>query len=278
MEEENKNVEENVQPVETSVEEVKPIEAPVEEPKPVEEKPTEVKKKSNKAQLLIVVVIMLLFVFGCGLYLGKQLFENKNKQQGPVNNINTENVEKPDPVNNNVEPEPPVEEDTKSHKSLKEVDADNVETIFTPQFYNSDYGLVAQLQSDGKTVKLFIDAQTIKNVYDIDILISGEKYMKTITFDKNVKQVFLGGYGHAVGQEILFFVMDDGTVKSVPFYGQLRKIDEGEIFNNIETIEGVTNVVYLYNLTVEKDGHGYYSVGAARKDGTFYDIFEFIYK
>ena len=180
MEEENKSVEENVQPVETSVEEVKPIEAPVEEPKPVEEKPTEVKKKSNKAQLLIVVVIMLLFVFGCGLYLGKQLFENKNKQQGPVNNINTENVEKPDPVNNNVEPEPLVEEDTKSHKSLKEVDADNVETIFTPQFYNSDYGLVAQLQSDGKTVKLFIDAQTIKNVYDIDILISGENYMKTI--------------------------------------------------------------------------------------------------
>ena len=130
MKEENKKVEENVQPVETLdeqtpveetpieitaesapvdpvaeptpaepvVEEVAPVEnAPVDEtPKTeeVKEEPKEEvpvqKKKTNKPLLIIILVIFMAFIFGLGFYLGKQLFEKDNKCTCECEPCNTE--------------------------------------------------------------------------------------------------------------------------------------------------------------------------------------------
>ena len=86
MEEDNKNVEENIQqPVET----------------PVVEEPKEKKPKNNKPLLIVVLIIFMGFIFGCGMYLGKQLYENNNNSSKKSSNTETTNTKTNTEVSNN---------------------------------------------------------------------------------------------------------------------------------------------------------------------------------
>ena len=86
MEEENKKNEENMQLAEqvsepTQVEETSKVEG------------SNMKKKSNKPLLIVILIIFMGFIFGCGLCLGKQIFEDK-KECPPAEKQN--NKETPD--------------------------------------------------------------------------------------------------------------------------------------------------------------------------------------
>ncbi len=74
--------------------------------------------------------------------------------------------------------------------------------------------------------------------------------------------------------------MADGTVEYIPIYKELsnpnwKNLSDSERFNSRGAIPGMTNVVGFLYLQVDNMS-GYYSVGAIRKDGTFYDLMEFL--
>ena len=70
---EKNNVEENIKTVETPV---------TEEPK---KQPVENKQKNNKPLLIVLVIIFVGLAFGCGICLGKQLYETDEKSNEPTN-------------------------------------------------------------------------------------------------------------------------------------------------------------------------------------------------
>ena len=75
--------------------------------------------------------------------------------------------------------------------------------------------------------------------------------------------------------------MADGTVEYIPLYKEFsnpnwKSLNNNERFNSRGAISGITNVVEFIYLKVESSAGDYYSVGAVRKDGTMYDLMEFV--
>lgn len=221
-------------------------------------------KKSNVLVIILIIGMIIALIFG--IILGKIMFEGK----GSGNKENSENTEN----NTNTEPNNDVKPDEKAHKSFVEKNGD-YELTYSQSIYNSDFGLSMYLLSDQKSVRINIQSYAIKNIYQLNI----SDFTKVIKFDKKVLQIFFGGFGQAVGDEYIFFLMEDGTVEYVPFYEELSKwssLSDSEKMNSHGAVTGVDNVVGLYGLTVDSEYSGYNSVGAARKDGTFYNLFEII--
>lgn len=165
MEEENK-VEENVQPVETPVETTPVVETSpvVEEVK--EEQPKENKPKNNKPMLIVLLIIFMAFIFGCGMYLGKQLFEKENKCSCNCEPCNNEPTPVPTP-----EPEPTL--------MIKDI-TDEVKTntnesnIYIAKRENEDYD--SDLYINNKAIFSLNGYKGLDKVYGIE-----DNYLITIS-------------------------------------------------------------------------------------------------
>lgn len=255
-----------------------------------EERIKEENKAKGKSNIILIILLMLFFValaFGCGIILGQKLGDNKKE----IKNESKENevVEKDDNTVEN-EPENTTEEneleqkeekeekDSKAHSTLKEK-RNEFDYVYVPTVRDNDFGVEVSILQNRKDIEIVIDNDRIKDMYLIDI--GSENFSKILTFNKKVNQVFFGHFGQANGGEHIFFVMEDGTVEYIPLFEELNKKDwislsDSKKMNSHGQIKGVTDVIYLYNLSVESGLSGYYSVGATRKDGTFYDLNDFL--
>ncbi len=281
MEDENKNIEETKNDsLESNTVETSPV---VEESTPPvieqgeKEEPVQ-KKKKSPILLIVIIIVFMLLTFGLGIYFGKEVFANKGNNNKPNKDNNT-NIEV-DNTNievDNTNTETPITPDEKAHNSLIEK-GEEYDTTFIPNVNDSRLGLEAKILTDKQSVKVTLHLDDLSEYYAIN-LGKGE-YSKTISFNKEVKQVFIGFFGQAAGGEALLFVMADGSVEYIPIYNEVKKdnwasLSDTDKLNSYGALEGVTSVEYVYYMQV--DGFsGYYSVGAARKDGTFYNLFEFL--
>ena len=223
----------------------------------------QVKGKALSAWVIAMILIFMLFTFGIGIFLGKELF------------VNNEEKDTEEPTNAEVtNTEVPTSE--KTHTSYKETNGET-ELNYSQTVYDQDFGLSMYLLSDQKSVRINVTKAAIKDMYQVDI---NEDFTKVLTFDKKVLQIFFGGFGQAVGAETILFLMEDGTIEYIPFCKEMinpnwNSLGETEKMNSYGTVTGVTDVVGLYHLTVDSEFSGYNSIGATRKDGTFYNLFEF---
>ena len=228
-----------------------------------------VKGKALSAWVIVMILIFMLFTFGIGIFLGKEVFWSNNNNKNSNKNNDQENV-----VNNgNKENDVPTTKDENVHTSFTEKNGEN-EITYSQAVYDSNFGLSLYLLSDQKSVRINIESYAIKNIYQLNI----DDFSKVINFDKKVLQILFGGFGQAVGAEYIFFLMEDGTIEYIPFYGELNKwssLSNDEKMNSHGAINGVTDVIGLYRLSIDNEFSGYFSVGATRKDGSFYNLFEF---
>ena len=94
--------------------------------------------------------------------------------------------------------------------------------------------------------------------------------VKEISFSgKKVKDIYFDGWGHAVGYETLFFIMDDGTVEYMPLYDAIKN----NKFTSYGKIDGVEKVVEILSGNVGyPEMGGAAAVFAVTEEGSFYDI------
>ena len=235
-----------------------------EEIKNVEET-KEKKSKNNKPLLIVVLVIFMGFIFGCGMYLGKQLYEGDNSPK-KTNDTTPTNTEKQT-----------IPADSKAHSSYVEK-GEEYDTKYIPHYYDNGYGVSLSILEDKKTVEIGLTLELTGAAYDLDL--GQGSYTKKLTFDREVTQVTLAKFGQAAGGEVILFVMADGTIEYIPLYHEVRKdnfvsLPDSEKLNSYGKVQGVTNVVYVQDLEVNGMS-GYYSAEAVRSDKTFYDLIDFI--
>lgn len=110
--------------------------------------------------------------------------------------------------------------------------------------------------------------------------------IKKISFDKNIKQIHIGGFGQAVGRETIFYVLEDGTVEYTPVYDDLKNnwndSDNSKKFNSYGKVKKIENISYLTGMNAlakysEESYSGYYTTAAVRNDGSFYDLNEILF-
>ena len=223
-----------------------------------------VKGKALSAWVIVMILIFMLFTFGVGIFLGKEIFVKK-----PDDTNKESNVE-------NTETDTNTEVDEKAHNSYKEKNGEFYSS-YSQSVFDQNFGLSIYVLEDQKSVRINISKYGIKDIYQIDM---NNDLSKVLTFDKKVIQVLFGEFGQGAGAETILFLMEDGSVEYIPFYKEISKsnwntLSDAEKMNSYGAIKGVTNVVMLYNMTVDSDLSGYNSVGATRKDGTFYNLYDF---
>lgn len=309
MEEENKNVEENVQPVETPVE-ISSVETPaepvVEEVAPVESTPAEAepkaeevkeepkeespvqKKKSNKPLLIVILVIFMAFIFGLGFYLGKQLYEGKNCkckcECEPCNNEPT-----PEPVPEPV-PEPTPTDNTfdlANFDPTKKIDGSsniaygsNVSEVSSRFVLKTEPPLEiigTKISDDKKTVTVTVNWDGLKEVYPT---LNGKTTSSySISFDKNVRAVYVNGWGQGWGQETIFYLMEDGTVEYTPVTTKVVEGLAGSVesfslksYGAIPGVEGVVILAMGDEFPTNSEYGGGMAILGIKSTGDFYDL------
>jgi len=150
-------------------------------------------------------------------------------------------------------------------------------------YIQNGYGLSVKINEDKQSASLQIDFHKVKQELSSNQEFSDfiETYQIT-GFDKKIKKVYFGEMAHTSLADVIFYLMEDETVmytklfdyhtscKYNPFIctsDDLKQLDFSP-----RLIEGVNNVVEIYNAKV------FFTTGSSRspiavtKDGSFYDL------
>lgn len=122
---------------------------------------------------------------------------------------------------------------------------------------------------DGNTVTLSFCSEDLEYYYP-DVVAPSCEDEQTITFSQGVIDVFTGGFGQSVGGEVVFFLLEDGTVEFMPLHDALLN----DRYESYGKVEGVENVVRLTTVGVNYQNYigGHVTTIAIRADGSFYDL------
>ena len=212
MEEENKKVEENVQQATEMPVESKQEQAPVVEN--IIEQPNDKKPKNNKPLLIVLLIIFMGFIFGCGLYLGKQLYE----PSGSGNKESSTNIEKPtntetiNPGENEIKIIDVTEDiksgtsesniyitggDNKLYINNKEVLSFNEYKGLGRVYSIEDSYLITVLGSDINSEHYYLydnNGNLLQEIYELEdnnmVIASNDKYNNTITINNNIIELY----------------------------------------------------------------------------------------
>lgn len=103
-------------------------------------------------------------------------------------------------------------------------------------------------------------------------------------FTKNIKEVYIAGFGQASGYETAFYVMEDGTVEYTPIKDVLGNNGSSSetVLKSYGTITSVSGAVKVISATdyCSNDNTcmgGSYNVLGIKSDGSFYDLSKILY-
>ena len=231
-------------------------------------------KKSNWLLVTILIVALLAsFAFG-GLAVGL-IKSPKGETNTTANKNENETVE------------------TKETTSTTEFAALDFDKCINSDGFNYTSTTGGDLSSLGikievheKTVEIRYFPKSIKENYGsalnhYGITIPDVPYIKLEkTFDKKVTEVYLASNGQGLGEEIIFYLMEDGTVQYTPVFKDMtsdnwKDSDDNKKLNSYGTISTVEGVVGLSEAIASPKNSetGNHNTTLARKaDGSFYDL------
>lgn len=240
--------------------------------------------KNNVSNTLkIILVVLLLIAVGVICYLLGSNNTDENSQNKENNVTEENNLDNAD--------------DKQDDSVIKELDLSqclNTDYIYKNYSVNEgDYGLSMSINSDQASITLSIDWSKFGPLSAASAWGNSVENYQIIGFTKNIVSTFIGDIGQSSMGITLFYLMDDGTVEYTPMfelkydsqgnsYYELNYTYEysadgrvsGQHFESKGVINGVDNVIKLYNVDTynSSNGFGMRTTIGAKADGSFYDL------
>lgn len=152
-----------------------------------------------------------------------------------------------------------------------------ISVIMSERFKGRSCGETVIVDEDTTDIDLSLDWGTLNEVYALGLSENEQKQRQTMVkaegIDaRKVTDVMVGGFGQAVGEETIFFIMDDGSVEYIPVY-QAAKTNS---FKSRGAIEGVEGIVKLRQVGMSSNCIGFGTVLAQKANGEFYDLYSIL--
>ncbi len=143
--------------------------------------------------------------------------------------------------------------DSNNYKLSREFDGivaslDESKTIVTIRFYSNITGGFDMYLPEG---------------YDDDYF----NTTKEIHFSKQLKDIYIGGFGTDFSNDTILFLMEDGTVEYLPIRNNLQYNPDN--LKSYGALPELTDIVIFYDSNKEETGS---TVLAQKSDGTIYDL------
>lgn len=90
---------------------------------------------------------------------------------------------------------------------------------------------------------------------------------KEIQFSKQLKDIYIGGFGTDFSNDTILFLMEDGTVEYLPVRNNLQT--DPNNLKSYGSLQELTDIVLFYDSTKEVIGS---TILAQKSDGTIYDL------
>ena len=138
--------------------------------------------------------------------------------------------------------------------------------LYAEDSFVSDYDKLAKIEidkEDPKIARINFDKDLVKRYYDKE----GLNFTITVPFSRKALSYKIAGFGQGVGDEYIFFLMEDGTIDMLRVYTMLndKKYDP-------YVIKGVKDVVTIVGGSSYNEYSGGHTNFAVRKDKTAYDL------
>lgn len=90
---------------------------------------------------------------------------------------------------------------------------------------------------------------------------------KEIQFSKQLKDIYIGGFGTDFSNDTILFLMEDGTVEYLPVRNNLQT--DPNNLKSYGSLQELTDTVLFYDSAKEVIGS---TILAQKSDGTIYDL------
>lgn len=151
---------------------------------------------------------------------------------------------------------------------------------YTLTYHDYSRGMDLRLDSTKKKMEVYLAACRFNFTYSLGWMTmneetcaaSGEREFEKrgeLSFDQEVSDYIIGGFGQEQSHDTILFLMKDGTVEYIP----IKKGYTGVLTENVKSfgkISGVKDVIKLYQVSAGS----YVTVLAQQADGSFYDLNE----
>lgn len=223
------------------------------------------KKKEGKNSLTVIVVLVILLVCALGstayFYLESERATGKETVVTGKASKN-DNTEKAVAVNG-----------FDNSKSLNTTDK-----TYTLTASSGDGGILLAFDANKKKVTVTLSACTINFAYNLGWVTANEESCKVrerekrgeMTFDQEVSEVMIGGFGQEASHDTMLFLMKDGTIEYLPIAKAYKTTGPDNTKTTYGTIPEVKDVIKLYQVSAGS----YVTVLAQKADGSFYDLNE----
>ena len=240
---------------------------------------------SNNKPYLITIIILILIIIGGGIFIFTQNNSNNNNKES-----DSDHAINPTPTANTDDDEnaETFEKDTPlgTLQCVKDqipgadyCNIPNSKILNARQRFsytltelskadsdNSDFEKLAKIEIDkdnGKEAKITFDKNIVDRYYDI----KNYSYSITVPFSRKAISSKIASFGQGVGDEYIFFIMEDGTIDMLRVYAILN--DKNYNAHRIDTVKDVTAILGGSSYDEYSGGHTNYAI---RKDQTAYDL------
>ena len=217
----------------------------------------ESKPKKSKG-LIATVIILILIIIGLCTYIAYD--------KGIIFKSSADVEEKKEKPKKEVKKEEPKEE-TEELKILGLNEENIVNKNDKVYDLNKDTTMNIKINSDKKSVTVTLDWTDLSKSFNNERTDTEEK---TISFDKEVKEVLSGGSGQDITGMAILYLMEDGTVEYTPIYKAINAND----FRSYGALPTITDIVRLENASVCRGIGCWVTTLGQKSDGTLYDFDE----
>lgn len=234
--------------------------------------------ESKRKNIYIVVFVITTIIAACTavyfkVYGDKKIneleakLEEKNSNQSSTNSV-SENVEQKDTTDvlkNNIDSafKLPVFNATECINGKEKNTGYNILLSFD--------GIYCELNKDNKSVLFSFDWNKLKDLYGINApsgLSNSHQEVQISNFDKEISNIYICGFGQAVGYETLLFLMKDGTVEYMPIIKSLKNQE----YKSYGKIAGIEGIVAIAQGNCKPEFGGWHDIFAIKQDGSFYTL------
>ncbi len=254
------------------------------------------KSKINKPKNKLLPVVLILSVLtlagiGTSVFFGIQNSDKDSEIVRLKNQLSSQTPTTPDEPTDNPDDDPETPDDSEEitseirNKVLASVPSNLVLGNKKPldSEYDMTYSIGTSLDSSNSAFSVGLDLTTnqttltlnwdrIKEYYPyLTTSKTGTENISDLGLSGKPTDILLTGFGQAVGYEVLFYLMEDGTVEYIP----LAKAAKEENFRSYGKLPNISNVIKFYSgssCAKSGPGCGMESI-AQRADGNYYTLY-----